>query len=203
MKNLKFEEDIDLINNIKNNLNVGESIKKLEARHSGICHQMIQKYKGALNCVGLDCGDLNDEKTYLIYKSALKFNPDKNIKFSTWLGNQMRYLCLNSLNKENGSISMDNEKIKTIIERKQLDCNIHDYVDKSNYIFEILNNLKDKRIKEIFRLRYFGNCRNKSLSWHKIGDLMNLSTQTVINLHNKNIKILCEKLNDKNCIDKT
>ena len=35
----------------------------------------------------------------MIYKSAMSYNENKGSKFSTWLANQMRYFCLNSMNK--------------------------------------------------------------------------------------------------------
>ena len=40
---MNYTEDIDLINNIKNK-NDSLALKELEARHSGICHQMIKRY---------------------------------------------------------------------------------------------------------------------------------------------------------------
>lgn len=200
MKKLNDVSEIKLIKNIQKNIKVTDSLKELESRHSGICHQMIKKYQGALMSTGIDYMDVSDEKKMLIYNSALKFDPSRNIKFSTWIGNQMKYLCLNSLNKKGPAISMDNEKIKTIIETKQANCNMLDFTDQIDYIFEILNSLKDKRIYKIFKLRYFSE--KKLMSWHKIAKKMKFSTQTIINLHNKNIKILCNKLNNKNSIDK-
>jgi hypothetical protein len=41
--------------------------------------------------------DISSDKDYLIYKSAVSYNPTKKIKFSTWLGNQVRYYCLNKI----------------------------------------------------------------------------------------------------------
>jgi len=200
MKKSIDKSDLKLIKNIQKNVKVSDSLKELELKHSGICHQMIKKYQGAFTSIGIDPMDLNDEKKNIIYNSAIKFDPSKNIKFSTWVGNQMKYLCLNSLNRKDLAISMDNDKIKNIIEKRQAECNIKDFSDQIDYIFNILKELKDDRIIDIFKFRYFSE--KKLMSWHKIAKKMNLSTQTIINLHNKNIKILCQKLNNKNSIDK-
>ena len=97
MKKSIDKSDLKLIKNIQKNVKVSDSLKELELKHSGICHQMIKKYQGAFTSIGIDPMDLNDEKKNIIYNSAIKFDPSKNIKFSTWVGNQMKYLCLNSL----------------------------------------------------------------------------------------------------------
>ena len=117
----------------------------------------------------------------------------KNIKFSTWVGNQMRFHCLNSMNKVNNSISMDNEKIKNIIEQKQY-FESGKIINKENYeyIFNILSQFKDKRVENIFKMRYFSD--KKLVSWSKIGKKLKISTQTVINLHNRALKFLKNKL---------
>ena len=41
---------------------------------------------------------INDAK-YYIYKAAIEFDSNKKSKFSTFLGNQTRWMCLNLYNK--------------------------------------------------------------------------------------------------------
>jgi len=193
------KNDLELIEDVKCQ-NCSDAMKELEIRHSGVCFSMIKRYYNALSSTGLDPNEVAKEKHYIIYKSALNFNPDKNIKFSTWLGNQMRYHCLNSMNKNNSSVSMDNEKIKNIIEQKQSNENSK-IIQKDNYdyIFNILSQLKDARIERIFQIRYFSD--KKNVSWSKIAKDLNISTQTAINLHNKSLKFLKNKLESENFQD--
>lgn len=193
--------DLDLINKIKNNQD-SDSLKNLDLKHSGICMQMIKKYEPVLKNSGIDVDEIYQDKIFVVYKSALNFNPSKNVKFSTWLGNQMRYYCLNLLNKNNYSISMDNENIKNILEKQQCllpsDTKIK---ENSDLILDLLNQMKDNRALIIFKLRYFTN-KNKKLSWHKIAKKLDISTQTAINIHNKCLKLLSSKINSKNSFDK-
>jgi DNA-directed RNA polymerase specialized sigma subunit len=49
-------------------------------------------------------------------------------------------------------------------------------------------------------MRYFED--KKNVSWAKIGKKLNISTQTAINIHNKTIDFLKNKLKSKNCFDK-
>jgi DNA-directed RNA polymerase sigma subunit (sigma70/sigma32) len=192
LNDLQYLTDADLIKNIKDN-NCNESMKELEDRHSGICYTMIKKYYNSMSSVGVDPVELAKEKDYVIFKSALNFDASRNIKFSTWLGNQMRFHCLNCMNKNNTTISMENESIKNIMEKNQI-INSKSLLNKDNceYIFNLLDQLKDKRIIQIFKIRYFSD--KKTVSWSKIGRKLKISTQTVINLHNKTLRFLKNKL---------
>lgn len=196
----EYLSDTDLIENIKCS-NCNDSMKELEDRHSGICYTMIKKYYNTMSSIGLDPNEIAKEKDYVIYKSALNFNPAKNIKFSTWVGNQMRFHCLNSMNKNNNLISMESDTIKNVIERKQSEENDHIFSnkEKTEFIFNLLKQLKDKRVSQIFKLRYFSE--RKNMSWSKIGKRLNISTQTVINIHNKTISFLKNKLESENLQD--
>ena len=188
----KQKNDLELIEEVKCQ-NCSDAMRELESRHSGVCFSMIKRYYSALSSTGLDPNEVAKEKDYVMYKSILNFDPSKNIKFSTWVGNQMRFHCLNSMNKNNNSISMDNENIKNIIEKKQCSETARS-INKDNYeyIFNILSQFKDKRIEEIFKMRYFSD--KKIVSWSKIAKKLKISTQTVINLHNRALKFLKNKL---------
>jgi RNA polymerase sigma factor (sigma-70 family) len=193
--------DLQLIKKIKSN-NCESSLLELLSRHQGICNKMIQKYCKICSDIGVSISDLNTDKLLVTYKSALSFKPNKNIKFSTWLGNQMRYHCLNSLNKINKDISMENENIKYITEKKQSEESNFDNLneEKINLIFNILDQMKDDRIKKIFNLRYFSDSKIKS--WHEIGKKMHISTQTAINIHNKALDFIYTKMSSKISFDK-
>jgi RNA polymerase sigma factor (sigma-70 family) len=105
------------------------------------------------------------------------------------------------MNKNNNLISMESETIKNVIERKQSEHNDHIFSnkEKTEFIFNLLKQLKDKRVEEIFKLRYFSE--RKNMSWSKIGKKLNISTQTVINIHNKTISFLKNKLESENLQD--
>jgi len=193
--------DLQLIQKIKSN-NCEQSLLELYSRHQGICNKMLQKYCKVCYDIGVSLEDLSAEKIYVVYKSALSFKSNKNIKFSTWLGNQMRYHCLNTFNKQSKDISMENENIKYITENnqsKQTD-NASLNKEKVDLIFNILNQMADSRVKEIFNLRYFSD--RKIQPWNKISKKMHISTQTVINIHNKALSLLNKKISSDIFFDK-
>jgi RNA polymerase sigma factor (sigma-70 family) len=190
---MNFIQDLDLINKIKTQ-NDSEALKELESRHSGIYNEMVKKYYHHLVNFGLNPSDIVNDKLFVLYKSVISFDESKNVKFSTWLGNQTRYHCLNTLNKRNDTISMDEKDITKIIEKKQInnENDILNIKEKSDLIFYILNKIKDNRISKIFKLRYFNG--KKLTPWNKIGKNLKISTQTAINLHDKGKKLIKNKL---------
>jgi DNA-directed RNA polymerase sigma subunit (sigma70/sigma32) len=66
-------------------------------------------------------------------------------------------------------------------------------------IFDVLSRLKDKRIYNIYRERYAKD-KDKQ-TWAKIAKKMNISTQTVINLHTKGRVILKNKMKTQKYLD--
>jgi DNA-directed RNA polymerase specialized sigma subunit len=75
--------------------------------------------------------------------------------------------------------------------------------EKMDYINNIVDQIKDKRIQKIITLRYFNN-PNKKTPWNKVAQEIGVSTQTAINLHNKAMGLLRTKMENKNifAIDK-
>lgn len=197
---MSYIPDIELINKVKTESS-SEALKELETRHTGIFNQMVKKYYKYLIDFGTNPEDIVDDKLFVIYKSALNFNPDKNVKFSTWLGNQAKYYCLNCINKRQVAISMDNVNIKNLIEKNQIGYLSETSLIKENcdLVFSLLKRVKDPRITKIFKLRYFDG--PKLTAWNKISKKLKISTQTAINLHNKGKILLKNKLTTINNSD--
>jgi RNA polymerase sigma factor (sigma-70 family) len=179
--------DLDLIKNIKNNQD-SESLKCLIHRHSGIFCEIVKRYQSFIAQKGHDPKDLYEDKDVIVYQSALSFNEDKNVKFSTWLGNQARYHCLNFLNKNAKFLPTDNEYLQNMIENSQ-DQKEDMKKENCDYFLNILKSLKDKRVYKIFKMRFYSP-KKKNRSWNAIGKKLNISTQTVINIYNKHIHFL-------------
>lgn len=184
--------DLDLIKNIRDNKD-NESLKSLIDRHSGIFCEIVKRYQHFVTQKGHDPKDLFEEKDMVVYQSALSFNEDKNIKFSTWLGNQARYHCLNFLNKNAKFFPTENNYLQNIIESGQ-DNKENLNQENCEYFLNILKSLKDKRAYKIFKMRFFSS-NKKNRSWNAIGKRLNMSTQTAINIYNKHMQFLKIKSN--------
>ena len=188
--------DVELVAKIQLE-SCNNSLKELINRHSALCVDIYKKYTPALCASGVPFNDIYEDKDYIVYKSALSFKPEKKVKFSTWLGNQVRYHCLNAINSKGYLINVEtNDDLDFFIDQTQ-DRKEEENKLELQYIFSILAQLKDPRIKEVFNLRYFKTDKKK-MPWSEIGKKMNVSTQTAINLHHRGLEILNKKMKSKN-----
>ncbi len=190
-------EELELCNLVKTDKS-DTALLKLEELHSPLCYKVMGKYTPAFHALGINIEDILEEKQKLILEAALSFKPDKNCKFSTWLGNRVRYKCLKEINKKRKSpkiVHLVNEDLQPLLETLGFSPHSEDF---SNYISTILEGLKDKRIKKIFKYRY-----EDELTFNQIGRKMKLTAQGVSNLHNVGIKILRAKIKNNETVDKT
>ena len=177
--------------------NCEDSLTELISRHSALCFKIIKKYSGTFYVYNIDVNEASSDKNLIIWNSAKSFSPDKNVKFSTWLANQVKYSCLNALNKKSKDrLVATEDEILDILKEKTTE-------EKTDNLFEFTNNilkqLKDQRIKQIFSMRY--STFHKKPSWCKVAEQLNVSTQTAINLHNRGIAVLRKKITSEKFLD--
>ena len=177
--------------------NCEKSLIELIGRHSGLCFKIITRYSRTFYANNLDINDTSSDKNLIIWNSAKSFSAEKNVKFSTWLANQIKYSCLNALNKKTKDrlVPTDDQILDVLRETEE--------ENKNDNLFEFTNNilsqLKDARIKKIFSMRY--STDYKKPSWCVIARKMEVSTQTAINLHNRGIQILRKKIESEKFLD--
>mgnify|MGYP001285601497 FL=1 len=181
-----------------------QSLNKLISKHTGLCYDIYKKYLPSQEISGSYSINIENDKDYIIYKSALSFDETKKIKFSTWLGNQVRYQCLNLLKKKKKVISCDQEGIE-LASNKNEDILFEQENKERNkslveYVTSVVSKMKDPRIKQIFEMRYFSK-NGKKTSWQKIGSELDISAQTAINIHERALKLIRKKINSDNLSD--
>jgi len=189
---LKLQNDDFLVESIKNNKDAAKCLDILIDRHSGLCINMINGYMSKNHNDSLR-QELIKEKDFQIYNSALKFKSDKGSKFSTYLGNEIKWKCLNIYNK--------NKRRKTIPVEEEL-INYFSYHHSEDSVDnEIFNNIisqandhSDERIGKIFHLRYVEGNKNSVMPWKSISSIMKMSIQGCINLHNAALKQFRNKI---------
>jgi len=181
-----------ILDNIKNN-GCNESLKKLISAHSGICYNLILKYRKYIQSKNCDFQDLIDQKDYFIYEAAKQYKKEKNIKFSSWLGNYVKYQCLNCKRSKVDSRTVNSECAETELE-KMSHSNFFETEERKNKIMiinEALLSIKDERIKDIYKLRYI---ENKKMTFKKISTIMGISEPTIKKLHKKGKQLLSKKI---------
>jgi RNA polymerase sigma factor (sigma-70 family) len=198
MQETNHLEEINIINLAKNGDN--DSIKTLIEKHSGICVDVYKKYINMPNVSGFVSDDIISSKDYIIYNSAKTYDPSRGSKFSTWLANQTRYFCL----KSGKLIPFETETLNSLIDERDQEFKSEEKtIEKSNEVLEIvketLSSLSDKKIKKCIEIKYFSEDGSHK-SYTQIAEKMNVTVQTVINWHNKFIKIIKQKCKNRKII---
>ena len=191
-------EELSLINLAKEGDN--QSLKQIIDQHSGICVNIYKKYTTISSISGVTRDDIESSKDYIIFNSVKSYDPSRGSKFSTWLANQTRFYCLNSINKNKNLTPSDEDTIEYLIDKKHFeDFKENDAIEFKNEtiseIKKILNSISNKKIKKCIEKKYFSD-ENKTYT--SIAQEMNVTVQTVINWHNKFIKLVKQKLNSQN-----
>ena len=179
-----------------------KSFLELCRRYENVYYKICQKYRHALVNAGVQPEDVYAEKDLIVLKCAQSFDPSRNTKFSTWLGNYAKFTCLNYVNSKKYIFNSDSDELLDFIEESHT---ISPHTENLNEEFEIListlDKLKDERIKIIFRMRYFYDSKKEG-TWKNISEKLGMSIQTAINLHKKGLHLLKNRLKRKISIDK-
>ena len=190
-------DDIELVENIKNEKDVDDCLQELIERHTGIYLDIVNKYTQHTNTSNKL--DLIDEKDYNIYQTALKYKSDKGTKFPTFLGNETKWICLNKQNKIKKEKKVSFEDISEV-ELAQQDDGDQEKLEVFKKTIELAKQHQDKRVEKIFEMRYIIGEKNKVMPWKKISKELNMSIQGCINIHNSAIEEFKLELKDNNYV---
>lgn len=190
-ENFELMSDGDLIDAMKSETNSGEYLMELVSRHSGIYLTMINNYtpseKSSQKSHKLE---LISDKDYYIYQAALKYDESRKTKFSTYLGNETRWMCLNLYNKEKKRRITDMDFNTMPAKELPSDENSKENISRDDFLKKVMSLVQgdpDSRIARIFSMRYLEGDNNKVMPWKNIGDSLELSIQGCINIHDKAI----------------
>lgn len=193
---MKDLTDLELVQKVKSK-NCSESLKILIERHSPLCFDVFKKYDKALREKNVDVDDLKEEKDYIIYKCTLNFDDSKNSKFSTWLANHVKYKCLTNITKQKWNVSLDDENNNHIVSKLAVEKD--EFLEKRDFVFNLLSQMKDKRLEKIISMRYYGD--KNSRKWKNISKELNITYQTAITLHKKALDFLKTKIQSQHMQD--
>lgn len=194
MVNNLTDSDLTALIREDNNEN---ALNELISRHSGIYVDMLKKFGS--NCLTkTQVYDILGDKDYVIYKAALEYD-ESRAKFSTHLANKTKYMCLTQKTKnKNNRISSNFDEIEFCQKDKSHtpdeSCNLSDSFSR---IINIIEKHKDARLKIIFNERYFCGKRGKLKPWKDIANILNLSAQGCINIHDKAILEISQKIDNE------
>lgn len=190
------KKEIDIIKEIKRGKNISENFKKISEMHSAIFYRMASKYISRKYKESRI--EFFKEKDYWIYKCIMEFNENKNTKFSTYLANMIKWVCMNNYNKNLKHQNFELiENFKNEFSESDFEKTSKYYVTHKDFndVMLTVKKSKDPRVYEIFKLRYSEGKNNKLMPWKDVckSSKVNLSVQGCINLHNSFLKKLKNK----------
>ena len=189
-----MESDLSLIEKIKSENNENSLVELIE-RHSGIYIYIVDQFSKNHNPL-LDKSLILEDKDCVIYESAMKYNPKANVKFSTYLANQARWMCLNHINKKKKIKESSMQDLELDPSSEETPLNEVLKLEGYNMLREMLEKENDERVKKIIDIRY--NSDNiKLIPWRVIADELKLSIQGCINIHDRFIAKVQKELNKK------
>lgn len=183
--------DLTLVNNIKNGVDVDQSIDALASRHSGLYRQVVRgTYPESGTYISVN--DQLESKKLRVWQSALKYEADKGASFLTFFGNFTRWMCLKDLGKTRkhheirlcDGQELDDFQIEQSSETLE---NVTDLVRKE------INSIPNQQIRDIMLLRYFSK-ESKAPSWKKVSKQTGVSVSNCMSLHRKALKLLRNRL---------
>lgn len=184
-------EQLKLIKEIKSGINVTQNFNKILDNNIGIFYRMCSKHMyGNLNFYK---NDFLPNKESFVYQCILDFNESKNTKFSTYLGNRIKWFCLNLYNKNK---ELNSRKVELEPEEfNKIECSSRsekfiEVKDELDHFFKKIKSNKDSRLYKIFKHRYLDGENNCLTPWSEVASNpeINLSVQGCINIHNRYIK---------------
>ena len=181
----ELKSDNELIEEIKKGIDVSENYQVISDRHSAIFYKMADRWiSKKFREKRLD---FFKDKDYYIFQVVLDFKDDQNMKFSTYLANRIKWMCMNSYNKDLNccEINCPDQLMYNCADDK-------DYIDINAVCeaMEMIKKDKDERVLKIFTLRYLEGKGNNLMPWKDVctDKSINLSVQGCINVHNNYIK---------------
>lgn len=193
--------DEDLIKKIQETGD-NDSYLELRERYQKAYYSMCHRYLKSCKAIGLKEDDILSNMDYILFNSARTFDFSRKLKFSTWISNQARYFCLNSMRR--GKKVMDNfnsfveispadvEDEMNLFEHEMYKNYEQPNTDAVNEVSYLFNKIKDKQTAEIIRLRYQNH---KKTSWGEISRKLKIHYETCKTLHDNAIENFRKEMN--------
>ncbi|MDA7495684.1 hypothetical protein OAH07_01380 [Verrucomicrobia bacterium] len=189
----RSQSDIELVEDLKEQ-HSQDALSELVNRHSGIFYDIVNHYFPVNNkMAGRE--EILDDMEFLFYKSSIRYDETKGAKFSTFLGNETKWYCLNYYNKNKKYHNPSDEQSKRLEDGSAYPIKNFIINPKTvDKVFKIIKTHPDNRVHKIFQMRYLDPEYNKLTPWRKVGKNLNLSIQGCINIHNQALDYIRKNL---------
>ncbi len=188
--------DVDLIKKVKEEQD-STALNELVTRHTGIYIDILKRYTShaaqTRTDMAIEKQDMMSDKTLNIYLYALDYDPNKNMKFSVYLGKRLKWDCIGAYNN-----SICSREIGTSDFPDLPDDKISSDEETIKFIVESTSEIQDERFLEIFKLRHM---QDKPVSWKKIGKVIGMTSEGARKVYNHNVEFLRNRIKKEQLIN--
>ena len=167
--------DQELIDKIKSTKD-SSALTELANRHTGLYMSVINHYSGYSRS-NIDFDDLREDQYLHIYNWLMKYDPSKNMKFSTYVGENTKFMCMNLLRSINRKPIFETEDALLNIKSQDTTSLNCDLTDADN----LIDDAESSKFKKIVKLRLEGK------TWKEVGKKVSLSHEAARKKYLKNI----------------
>ena len=174
-------DDYSLINKVKTTGD-SEAMSQLICQHSGIFLQVLDRSLPN-EIFATQKEDFRAEKNFHLYDAVMKYKPESNMKFSTYLGQTIKWKCLTLKNRgpDKDTVFIDSLDVPPA-EKEPED---HSNKFKIESIFQFAENYPNELARKIVDYRY--NSASK-ISWKQIAKKLDISVSWATLIHGQFIK---------------
>lgn len=174
-------DDSYLVNKVKTTGD-SEAMSQLIAAHSGIFVNILDRSLPT-DSFSTQKQDFLAEKNFHIYDAVLKYKDDSAMKFSTYLGQTIKWKCLTLKNRGPDKDTVFIDSLETPpAEKEPQDCSDKEKIET---IFQYAENYHNPLARKIVNLRYNSN---EKLSWKQLAKKLDISVSWATLVHGEFIK---------------
>lgn len=174
-------DDYYLVNKVKNTGD-SEALNQLINSHTGVYLQVLDKSLPN-DVFATQKEDFKNERSWHIYDAVMKYKPESTMKFSTYLGQTIKWKCLSLKNRGPDKDTVFIDSLETPpAEKEPQDCS--DKVKIEN-IFQYAENYSNELARNIIKYRYNSGTK---LSWKQIAKKLDISVSWATLIHGQFIK---------------
>lgn len=174
-------DDYSLIHKVKTTGD-SEAMSQLLNNHTGIFLQVLDRSLPN-DIFATQKEDFKNERAFHLYDAVMKYKPESNMKFSTYLGQTIKWKCLTLKNRgpDKDTVFIDSLDVPPA-EKEPED---HSNKFKIESIFQFAENYPNELARKIVDYRY--NSASK-ISWKQIAKKLDISVSWATLIHGQFIK---------------
>jgi DNA-directed RNA polymerase specialized sigma subunit len=174
-------DDLSLVNRVKATGD-SEAMSQLINSHTGIFVQTLERSLPT-DQFATQKEDFKNERAFHMYDAVMKYKPDSAMKFSTFLGQTIKWKCLTLKNRGPDKDTVFIDSLDTPPAEKEPEN--HENKFKIEEIFQYAETYPNDLARKIVKLRY--DSANK-IGWKQVAKQLDISVSWATLIHSQFIK---------------